>query len=157
MLSLQTIVFPTDYSPFAQHACHYACALARDYKAKLLLLHVVEPPVMVYDSMPAEDLTTADDRARLDQYAAELRAAYPGLTIEPVLRVGLAAEEIVRLASQHPCDLIVMGTHGRTGLARILLGSVTEEVMRHAQCPLVTVRTAAPEPTEANPAAAANP
>lgn len=138
MLKIHAILHPTDFSEQSESAFRLACALARDHKAKLLLLHVIEPPpiaaaegVMVF---PLEEDSQAKERLEA------IRPADPMLRVQHLSVEGHAAEEIVRVAQAQKCDCIVLGTHGRTGLSRLLMGSVAEEVIRKAPCPVVTVK-----------------
>lgn len=144
MLPIRTIVCPTDFSDRAAPALELATALARDYTADLVLVHVTPPPVQpvaggVLIGMPGDGSAEA---AHLDA----VRVADPRVTVRRRTVVGHPATEIVRLAREETADLIVMGTHGRGGLARVLVGSVAEEVMRHAPCPVLTVRAPFPAP-----------
>lgn len=125
MLSIQTILHPTDLSPRSEYALQLACSLARDHGARLIVLHVVQPP---------EDKGIAWDAL------VKRQAPDPKVSMERQLEVGNPAKEILRLAQELRCGLIVMGTHGRTGLSRVLMGSVAEEVSREALCPVLTVK-----------------
>jgi nucleotide-binding universal stress UspA family protein len=143
MPPVRTILHPTDFSEEADAALHEAVALARGHGAKVIILHVPpadEPPVWVYDRMAggSPDLGRLADR--LEHETAPLRAENPQVVFEYRVGDGAPAEEILRAAEADRCDLIVMGTRGRRGVERILLGSVAEEVMRRAPCPVVTVR-----------------
>jgi nucleotide-binding universal stress UspA family protein len=156
MLPIRTILHPTDFSERSRHALQVATALARDHGARLLVLHVAELPAAVYgEAVLLMDRAgfVAEAHAQLDNLAVAL----PPERVER--RVGLApspAAEIVCFAEETPCDLIVMGTHGRTGLRRALLGSIAEQVMRRAPCPVLTVKAPfAPAPAEETAAAAA--
>jgi nucleotide-binding universal stress UspA family protein len=131
MVHFRTILHPTDLSRHADHALQLACALRRDQGARLLVLHVI--PVTLAEEMKAFD----------EDLEAELgRLAIPDatLTVERRLIVGDPATEILRVAQEEPCDVIVMGTHGRTGLGRLLMGSVAEQVVRRASCPVLTIK-----------------
>jgi nucleotide-binding universal stress UspA family protein len=139
MFPIRTIVHATDFSDSARAALQVACSLARERGARLVILHVQPPPAT----------TRAVAQAILDEgsYRDELRQGLHGLLAEgdaarAEYRVvtGEAAPEILRVAREGPCDVLVLGTHGRTGLRRLLLGSVAEQVVRHAPCPVVTVR-----------------
>jgi nucleotide-binding universal stress UspA family protein len=143
MLAIKTILHPTDFSERSDFAFRLACALARDYGARLVILHVAEPPAAVAAEgvlmlPPTIDLEPL--RARLQQ----LRPEDPKIMVEHCLVQGGAAEEILQVAQERKCDLIVMGTHGRTGLGRLLMGSVAEQVVRKASCPVLTVKTPQP-------------
>jgi nucleotide-binding universal stress UspA family protein len=139
MLAIRKILHPTDFSENSQAAFRLACALARDYQARLLVLHVSTPFVAYGEGMvtaPPPDFTE-ELRARLQQ----IRPGDPRVGIEHKLVEGDAAAEILRVAREAGCDLIVLGTHGRTGLPRLLMGSVAEVVVRRASCPVLTVKT----------------
>jgi nucleotide-binding universal stress UspA family protein len=144
MLSLHTILLPTDFSPNAEYALRMASSLARDYGARLILLHVSMPPSGPIDVLPpGPDLPAESQEALLGKLPwPELPDA--GVRVEHRVAEGEPADEILRLARKVSCDLIVMGTHGRTGLARLLHGSVAEEVLRKAPCPVLAVHLPRP-------------
>lgn len=150
MLALQTILVPTDFSEAAA-ALRLAGSLARDHGARVVLLHAAEPTVTVLDAglLQFENAPPwAELRGRLDRLAAGV-----GVPVECRLARGKPAAETLRAAEEIGCDLIVMGTQGKSGLMRVLFGSVAEEVLRHATCPVLTVRTPPhPEPVGARPA-----
>ena len=143
MLPIHTILHPTDFSAHSEHAFRLACALARDYDARLILLHVASTPLVVY----GEGVAPLDPEVYYAEEKAKLFALTPGPAIRAEHRFeeGDPGAEIPRVAQDVHADLIVMGTHGRTGLGRLLMGSVAEQVMRHAACPVLTVRTPFPE------------
>jgi nucleotide-binding universal stress UspA family protein len=138
MLPIRTIVHPTDFSANSQCAWEMACALARDYGARLLLVHV-EPPLPVFSefAVPPESV----DQRALERQLAQIKPTDSKLTVTRTLLVGDEASEINKFAENNLADLIVMGTHGRTGLGRLLMGSVAEMVVRQAPCPVLTVKT----------------
>jgi nucleotide-binding universal stress UspA family protein len=146
MLPIRTILHPTDFSERAGYALQLAAALARDYGARLVVLHVVTPPTVVYGEavvpVSPEELR-APAREQLDR----LRLPRPDVRAERRLEEGEAVEEILRVARDIGADLIVLGTHGRTGLGRLLMGSTAETVVRKASCPVLTVK--APFPASA--------
>jgi nucleotide-binding universal stress UspA family protein len=152
MLPIQTILHPTDFSKQAECAFQLARSLARDHKARLVVLHVLARPEAVpYDELPLIPPPPPDFEgayAKLKEWAP----LEPRLTVEHLVEVGYAESVILSTAEDLKADLIVMGTHGRTGLGRLLLGSVAEQVLRRATCPVLTVK--APyhaAPTEAEP------
>jgi nucleotide-binding universal stress UspA family protein len=141
MFPIRTILHPTDFTEHSNNAFQIACALARDYKAKLVLLHVfrmlgvslVEGGVFpVYMDTP---------RDKLLKKLNEIQPPDPTIAVDRLLLEGDAADEILRVADAHDVDLIVMGSHGRGGLSRLVMGSVAEAVNRNADCPVLTVRT----------------
>jgi len=139
MLPIRTIVHPTDFSANSQNAWEMACLLARDYRARLLLVHV-EPPLPSYADLGAVPPEPVDHRA-LERQLAQIKATDATLSVSRTLLVGNVASEINRFAEENQADLIVMGTHGRTGLGRMLMGSVAEMVLRRASCPVLTIKT----------------
>jgi nucleotide-binding universal stress UspA family protein len=149
MLPIRTILHATDFSPRSGLAFHLACALARDYNARLLLVHVKQPPVMVYGDLGAIPAEPEGYDEVLKRQLQDLRPADPKVAVERLLVVGDPADEITRLAREHHCDLIIVGTHGRTGLSRLLLGSVAELILRKAPCPVLTVKSEIAEPAAA--------
>lgn len=162
MLSLATILHPTDFSEHSGFAFQLACALAHDYNARLVLLHVLSPAESLYGGMlePADKgseakeirnalreleksqwrlpcptpLLVEEARGKLRQMegqASQLRVESQVLEGDPV-------NTILRAAEETNSDLIVMGTHGRAALTRLLMGSVAESVLRKAPCPVLT-------------------
>jgi nucleotide-binding universal stress UspA family protein len=153
MLALKTILHPTDFSERARHAMHLACALARDHGAKLVLCHVKLPPAVVYGEFGALPPEAPDSLESLRRALDEVAPAEPALVAERVVVEGDPVAEIVRLARERGADLIVMGTHGRTGLGRLLMGSVAEQVLRKAPCPVLTLKAPVPAAEAAETAA----
>ena len=144
-LELRRILVPLDFSPSSLKALHYAKAFARQFSARLVLLHVTEPVVfpseLGYAPLATEALERSfaeDAQAKLSAIGAEITAA--GLTVETRLRVGRPFHEIATAAAELDVDLIVIATHGFTGLTHVLLGSTAERVVRHASCPVLVVR-----------------
>ena len=146
-MNIRTILLPTDFSACASHAVPVAADLARAAGARIICLHVVEPVVPAVGWTPvAEPLPIADISGQLEESAErELPkvARGPeceGLDVEDVIAHGEAASEIVRVARERDADLIVISSHGRTGLGRILFGSTAESVVRYAHCPVLVVK-----------------
>lgn len=146
MIKLERILVPTDLSEFSHHALRYGCEFANRFNAELHLLNVVQDvvalvpePGMAFPA-PGEYMAELRDasRAALDKLP-ESGALTSGRVVRDV-RVGTPFVEIVRYARDLNCDLIVIGTHGRSGLAHVLLGSTAEKVVRKAPCPVLTVR-----------------
>jgi nucleotide-binding universal stress UspA family protein len=157
MSPFKTILHPTDFSVYSAEAFRLACSLASTLKARLLLLHVNEPPAVVGGEMYPFVADLATPPQILWGQLEKLESAFPGVEVERYLVDGSAASEIVRFAGLHRCDLIVLGTHGRTGIGRMLLGSIAEEAVRKAPCPVLTVKPhfAEPVPAKAEEMAAA--
>jgi nucleotide-binding universal stress UspA family protein len=151
MLALRTVLHPTDFSERSEAAFHLACSLARDHGARLIVLHVIPPPVSHAEAVARQEPRSYREQRWNDLY--RLQAPGSGIDLERRLADGDPAAEILRVAEEAPCDLIVVGTHGRTGLGRLLTGSVAEQVLRRAACPVLTVRMPFPEaaPVPAGP------
>lgn len=145
MSLFKKILVPIDFSAHSDRALHYAAELSKTYTAPVTLVHAYQvlnyalPEGYVFFS-PEQlaDLTRA-----LDEQMARARAAAESagaLSVDTKLLMGTAHAEILRLAEEGEFDLIVMGTHGRTGLGHAFLGSVAERVVRQAPCPVLTMR-----------------
>ena len=146
-MKIRSILLPTDFSECAGHALPAAASLARIVGARIICLHVIEPLVPTVGWTPiAEPLPVADMSEQLEDSATrELPKIADceecdGLEVEEVIVHGDAATEIVRVAKERDVDLIVISSHGRTGLGRILFGSTAESVVRHASCPVLVVK-----------------
>ena len=140
MLAIKSILHPTDFSEQSGYGFQMACALARDYGARLLVCHVYQPPPVVYGEFGVAPPPPGEAPESLRERLGRVRPPDDAVDVQHYLLEGEAAEEIVELARDSLCDLIVMGTHGRTGLGRLLMGSVAEQVMRHAPCPVLTIK-----------------
>ena len=143
MTGFTHVLHPTDFSEASLAACEKAVDLARQCGAKLTVLHVYANPLM------AEGFAyVPDPRPELERMLGDVANEELPIAVARELRVGAPAETIVEFAREHNCDLIVMGTHGRTGLSHLLMGSVAENVVRHAPCPVMVVR---PQPKPDQP------
>lgn len=147
---MATLLVPLDYSDCAPAVLDEAVRFAQAFRAELLLLHVCSPPrglpltALVQPDpsrppRPVQDVLRADAEAHLAPLLASLRDA--GVGGASAVAFGRTADVILDVARSAAATMIVMGTHGRTGLARATLGSVAEEVMHQAEVPVVTVRT----------------
>lgn len=141
------ILFPTDFSTAGQAALAMATRLAKGGGAKLLIVHVEEPP-MAYGGGELYYGIDEPDREQLKKMLSDVVPADPAVPCEHRLMIGSPATAIVHLAEQEGVEMIVMPTHGRTGLLRMLMGSVAEEVVRKAKCPVLTVKAEAPRPAK---------
>ena len=159
--TITNILVPVDFSPHAEHAFTYATTLAERFGAKLALLYVVDDSFVtggwsseIYVSNVPELIENliADADRRLATLKAS--AAALGLTAETAVIRGRPAPAIVEHAKSGGFDLIVMGTHGRTGVSHVVMGSVAERVLRKAPCPVLTVRATEALEASAKPAAA---
>jgi len=142
MIKIDKILVPTDFSVCAKQAVTYACELAKRFGAELHLLHVACPPVAdyAYAARIPDELLRPEKLAQreLEEYEVPDAEQLPG--VQKTVRSGTPFVEIVRQAKEKDIDLIVIGTHGRTGLKHMLIGSVAEKVVRKATCPVLTVR-----------------
>lgn len=146
-MQIRSILVPTDFSQCGNYALSYGASLARTFGASMLCVHVIEPmvPTVGYSGM-TEPLPMADISDQLEDSAerelpkiAEWEEC-AGLEVEELIVHGEAAAEIVRVARDRKVDLIVVSSHGRTGLGRILFGSTAEAIVRHASCPVLVVK-----------------
>jgi nucleotide-binding universal stress UspA family protein len=148
-LDIHRILVPTDFSPPSERALEMAIEMARRFGAELTLFHAHELPAYVFPDgvMPVSPQILAElERsmtAELERLATIVRAA--GVSARIKTGVGAHDVEICHYAEEMSADLIVMGTHGRTGLRHVLLGSVAEKVVRRAPCPVLTVRPTEPQ------------
>jgi universal stress protein A len=145
----KTILVPHDFSSSANHAVAIARDEAKAHGAKMILLHVIDLPF----SLKPETVIVPDDTGapinvrdyavrQAEDHLADLaaRVAKDGVTATTFIRLGKPEDEIVKFAVENKVDLIAMGTHGRTGLAHMLVGSVAERVVRTSKCPVLTIR-----------------
>jgi universal stress protein A len=151
MLSIRRILVPTDFSPNATSALTYAVLLAERFEAEIEVLHVWESPVAYGPGVAEAIIHTSEGKTTLAQFV-RTRA---GKQLEDLLsdikrrasvnararlEAGDPTEGILKIAASGQKDLIVMGTHGRTGLSHLVMGSVAEKVVRRAPCPVLTIR-----------------
>lgn len=142
-LRLKHILVPVDFSDCSRKALHYAAPLARQFNADITLLHVVvavplPPQMMVFEAETLSARYHEQAAKQLSEWRKEILSQTP---VKATVRPGTAAhQEIITAAHECNCDLIVIGSHGRTGLARMLTGSTAERVVRHAPCPVLVVR-----------------
>jgi nucleotide-binding universal stress UspA family protein len=139
MLPFKTILFATDFSSTSDVAFTVAAALARDYRARVVALHVIEPVRAGFSEFNSYVGPEEDKGWALDKLHA-IKSPSPHVTIEYRLLEGDPAALISEAAAELKADLVVMGTHGRTGFTRLVMGSVAENVLRRAPCPVLTVR-----------------
>jgi nucleotide-binding universal stress UspA family protein/quercetin dioxygenase-like cupin family protein len=154
MSGIQTILHPTDFSENSRPAFETACALAREYHAALLVLHVMMPSDSVLlKGPPPSPLKPIESQASAVRLPWP-RPSDPQVRAEHRLADGDPAEEILRLARVASCNLIVMGARGKSALERFWTGSVAEVVLREARCGVLVVNTPRPEPPDVRPVAA---
>lgn len=145
MKRFNTILLATDFSDTSRKAAEYALDMARTFEADLLVLHVINEPVdlrgfyaphISFEQLEKEIESGAT--RMLESFCKELFGDYN--RFEPALTTGVPFEEILRMAKERAADLIVIGTHGRTGLDHLIFGSTAERVVRSALCPVLTIR-----------------
>jgi universal stress protein A len=139
----KTILVPIDFSAHAERALDYACELASKVGATVRLVHAVAaPPVGLQVALSEEILENlvTEHREALDKLVGARRGSVTASFGEVTVEVGDPRDTIIRTTEAVKADLIVMGTHGRRGLSRVLMGSVAEDVIRHAPCPVLVVR-----------------
>ncbi len=141
-VQLKSIICATDFSDFSNYVVPYGIFLAREFGAKLYMCHVIDlPSATIYGEAISDPL---GQQNRITNYVHEHLKRLIGeqpVDWEPLVTVGRSADEIVRMAEEKAVDLAISGTHGRSGLKRLILGSVTERLMRTAPCPLLVVRS----------------
>ena len=128
MIRIRKILYPTDFSSYSNQAYFHAVALAENHGAQLTILYV-------YNEAGGEE-----EQTYWQKQLEQIRPVDPNIPVEHVFLRGDPASQIVRYARESGADLIVMGTHGRTGLERLLMGSVAEKVMREAACSVLVVK-----------------
>jgi nucleotide-binding universal stress UspA family protein len=143
-MNARKILYATDFSTTGQTALEMATSLARDRGASLVIVHVEEPP-MAYGGGEFYYGIEEPNREEIKRMLAEVVPTVPYVHYEHRLMIGSPATAIVEMAGRENAELIVMASHGRTGLTRLLMGSVAEEVVRKAQCPVLVVKAAVPE------------
>lgn len=153
MLPFKRILCPTDFSKHSIRALQAAVELARRFESELLVLNVVSPVPLAQALMTSQPGAPLVPRVDIEKYEKELVAAHRKLLDEVAghevpeelessreVLLGKDGDTIVRFAREQECDLVVISTHGRTGLGRLVAGSVAEHVIRHAPCPVLTLR-----------------
>lgn len=145
MKKISTILFANDFSEGSDHAFDYAISLAKQFSARLMLVHIINEPVdlrgfyVPHISFENLEKEIADGAVKMmDRFCAENMAGFDNF--EKHVISGVPYEEIIKKADESGADLIIMGTHGRTGVDHLLFGSTAERVVRGAHCPVMTVR-----------------
>jgi universal stress protein A len=152
-MTSQHFLVPVDFSEYSDRALDYAIAWAQQLQARLTLLHIIHDvmPIGVGDmasGLPTSYLQDleADAKQEMERYRQRVQEA--GLEVDMVVEHGVPFQGIVDAARDRQVDLIVAGTHGRTGLQHVLLGSVAEKVVRLAPCPVLVARGLNPAPAQ---------
>jgi universal stress protein A len=143
-MDIRRILVPFDFSEHSEKAFSWALAMAEKWRSRLLLLHVVPmpnyPPMLMgtyFNVAEFEASLRADAEARVKEFAGKPRGRT--VQVDTQVVIGEPFGDICRIAEQEQVDLIIMGSHGRTGLGHVLLGSIAERVVRHAPCPVLIV------------------
>ncbi len=151
MIKITNILVPTDFSESAMAAYEYALSIAKTFQSKIYLIHVYEP-LVYYSEAPLglpdmftmeQNIQAASEQSMkkiVDEYFHGRRETYGDIEVESILTQGKPFIEIIKAAREKNADMIIMSSHGRSALEHILLGSVTEKVVRKAPCPVLTVR-----------------
>jgi nucleotide-binding universal stress UspA family protein len=140
-VEIKTVFCTTDISDFSNHSISWGAALAREFGAKLIVCHVVDfPAAVTYGDGPIFFMDQQNQA--MDNAYQEIKQMIGNQKVqwEPLITIGHAGDEISRLAEEKGADLVISATHGRSGLKRLILGSVTERLMRTLHCPLMVVR-----------------
>lgn len=143
MAFIKKILAPTDCSEPSVDAMRFAIELAKQHQAHLIIFHVVSPPnPFVYTQASAIELAKSDSKTNVEKMVEEYWESLGETDIEPefIIKEGDPFDKIMRYAKQKACNLIVMGTHGRTGIMHIMMGSVAEKVVRYSPIPVLTVK-----------------
>jgi universal stress protein A len=143
LLKLSTILVPVDFSERSRAALNYAIALASDFEGSLMVLHVLDPLLTAerFEPVRLRQIKSSSRNEAVEQMRSLSREMIgSGVPTQMCLRHGPATDIILAFAAAKKPDLIVMGSQGRTGLNRLLIGSVAERVVRHAHCPVLVVR-----------------
>jgi universal stress protein A len=146
MFRIKNILLPTDFSSLSLSISGYAEDLAEQYSAKIHLLHVLEktPPILTIHSLDLSEekiIKSIDDDAKmnLDKAVQKIKKR-KNIEVVPVIRKGIDYDEIIKYAEEKGIDLIVIATHGRTGILHTLLGSVAEKVIRYSKIPVLVTK-----------------
>ena len=146
MINLKKILVPVDFSEGANKALSYGISLAKHYGAALHIFNAIDDRLyddslfMMYAEQEIRETRRKITNEQLDELLARIKKEHPGLEPVKVIRLGIAFLEIIKYAQEEAIDLIIMGSHGHTGIAHLLIGSTTEKVVRKAPCPVLTVR-----------------
>ncbi|HET7153699.1 MAG TPA: universal stress protein [Candidatus Kapabacteria bacterium] len=143
MIRIKRLLTPIDFSESSKQALHYAVEFARSFKAELHLLNVIEPvmyPAEMFGQVGMVDVESVLEKSANEEMQAWKSFIPNDLPAITTTQHGRPFAEILRYAQEHAIDLIIIGTHGRSGIDHFLLGSTAEKVIRKAPCPVLTVR-----------------
>ncbi len=146
MKNFKRILAPTDFSAYSDEGMKYALYLAGKFGAEVIVFHVLTTKEMEErEALPppsgyVDEIYKETEREILERYKKATANGGNGIKVQSIVSSGVPFVEIIRKARDEDCDLIVMATHGRTGLSHVLVGSVAEKVVRMADCPVLTIR-----------------
>lgn len=146
MINLKKILVPVDFSESSHKALTYGVSLSDNYGAELHLFNAIDDRLyddnlfMLYAEQEVRETRQKVTNEHLDKLLAEVKKTHPNLNTIKIIRMGIAFIEIIKYAQEEEIDLIIMGSHGHTGISHLLIGSTTEKVVRKAPCPVLTVR-----------------
>ena len=147
-VNVKRLLVPTDFSDCSQEAVEYAISLAQVLQAQVFFLHVMEPPAYGLDFTLTHPGVPVEVKQKLTESIKQSveEAKKLGINAEGYFVLGVPYAEIINAAKKHEVDLIVMGTHGRTGLSHFWLGSTAERVIQNAHCPVLTIKPSTNQP-----------
>lgn len=144
MIRIKRLLTPIDFSESSKQAVHYAVEFARSFKAEIHLLNIIEPvmyPAEMFGQVGMVDVESVMEKSANEEMQAWKASLIPeGVAMVAATQHGRPFAEIISYATEHEIDLIIIGTHGRSGIDHFLLGSTAEKVIRKAPCPVLTVR-----------------
>ncbi len=142
MIHIQKILCPIDFSAPSRNALRYANEFAKAMNAKITVMHVIPPqPIAADVNVPYVPLEIElEKNAKEDLERIVKEEVQEGVVVEQVMAFGLPSDCVIAQAQKENVDLIILGTHGRTGISRLLMGSTAENVIRHAGCPVLVVK-----------------
>lgn len=150
MVQIKKILVPTDFSVNSKPAIHYACYLAKPFNATIEVVHILETPYQIKSetiligtgdkNQTILEYVQEQAQLEMDHFIGTLRQDLP-IDIHTRIETGSSYEQILRIAEEEKIDLIVMGTHGRSGISHALLGSVAEKIVRKAPCAVLTIKS----------------
>jgi len=146
MINIRTVLCPVDYSIYSEKALNYAIEISLKFQAKLYLLHVLDIRFLDANNPELPTLHTANiTNETIDALKSRLLKSVTEeikgkISVEAIVIQGIPFTEIIKASKEYNVDLIIIGTHGRTGLAHIIMGSVAEKIVRKAPCPVLSIR-----------------
>ncbi len=140
-VNLRKVVFPTDFSEYSLQVLPYAVSLCRMFDAELILIHVTETPLFMPEMLPQSTIEIeAEQRDQAQQQLEKAACTAVGIRVDTEVRTGQAYRQIAEVVAERGADLVVVPTHGYSGIRHVLFGSVAEKVVRSAPCPVMTIR-----------------